>query len=130
METETIITIKWDSGYMSFIAEKFFPITAEKMTKLYKSCVKRDWEHREEIVQQMLESLNRLQGHYKAVLEQHIARKNQAAENLACASTKENKEKWKAYVAAAKEDVRNTNQTLKQVQKNIEQLKLLSAAKK
>ncbi len=129
METETIITIKWDSGYMSFIAEKFFPITAEKMTKLYKKCIRYDMND-EEVVQQILESLNRLEAHYKEQLQKDMDYRNKKAEDLALAVGREKKKLCREHLKATNETVKATNQTLKQVQKNIELLTLLSTAKK
>lgn len=129
MEQETIIKIKWGSGSMEFIAEKFFPITAEKMTKLYKKCIRYDVND-EEVVQQILESLNRLEAHYKEQLQKDIDYRNKKAEDLALAVGREKKKLCREHLKAANETVKATNQTLKQVQKNIELLTLLSTAKK
>lgn len=129
MEQETIIKIKWGSGSMEFIAEKFFPITAEKMTKLYKKCIRYDVND-EEVVQQILESLNRLEAHYKEQLQKDMDYRNKKAEDLALAVGREKKKLCREHLKAANETVKATNQTLKQVQKNIELLTLLSTAKK
>lgn len=129
MEQETIIRIKWGSGSMEFIAEKYFPITAEKMTKLYKKCIRYDVND-EEVVQQILESLNRLEAHYKEQLQKDIDYRNKKAEDLALAVGREKKKLCREHLKAANETVKATNQTLKQVQKNIELLTLLSTAKK
>lgn len=130
MEQETIVRIKWGSGSMEFIAEKYFPITAEKMTKLYKKCIRYDWEHQEQVVQQILESLNYLKEKYTKQLEADIEYKNRKADELARAVGRANKKICREQVNAANEAVKATNQTLKQVQKNIELLTLLSTAKK
>lgn len=129
MEQETIIKIKWGSGSMEFIAEKFFPITAEKMTKLYKKCIRYDVND-EEVVQQILESLNWLEVHYKEQLQKDMDYRNKKAEDLALAVGREKKKLCREHLKAANETVKATNQTLKQVQKNIELLTLLSTAKK
>ncbi len=129
MEQETIIRIKWGSGSMEFIAEKYFPITAEKMTKLYKKCIRYDVND-EEVVQQILESLNRLEAHYKEQLQKDMDYRNKKAEDLALAVGREKKKLCREHLKAANETVKATNQTLKQVQKNIELLTLLSTAKK
>lgn len=129
MEQETIIRIKWGSGSMEFIAEKYFPITAEKMTKLYKKCIRYDMND-EEVVQQILESLNRLEAHYKEQLQKDMDYRNKKAEDLALAVGREKKKLCREHLKAANETVKATNQTLKQVQKNIELLTLLSTAKK
>lgn len=129
MEQETIIRIKWGSGSMEFIAEKYFPITAEKMTKLYKKCIRYDVNN-EEVVQQILESLNRLEAHYKEQLQKDMDYRNKKAEDLALAVGREKKKLCREHLKAANETVKATNQTLKQVQKNIELLTLLSTAKK
>lgn len=129
MEQETIIKIKWGSGSMEFIAEKYFPITAEKMTKLYKKCIRYDMND-EEVVQQILESLNRLEAHYKEQLQKDMEYRNKKAEDLALAVGREKKKLCREHLKAANETVKATNQTLKQVQKNIELLTLLSTAKK
>lgn len=128
MEQETIIRIKWGSGSMEFIAEKYFPITAEKMTKLYKKCIRYDMN--EEVVQQILESLNRMEAHYKEQLQKDMDYRNKKAEDLALAVGREKKKLCREHLKAANETVKATNQTLKQVQKNIELLTLLSTAKK
>lgn len=129
MEQEPIIRIKWGSGSMEFIAEKYFPITAEKMTKLYKKCIRYDMND-EEVVQQILESLNRLEAHYKEQLQKDMDYRNKKAEDLALAVGREKKKLCREHLKAANETVKATNQTLKQVQKNIELLTLLSTAKK
>lgn len=129
MEQETIIRIKWGSGSMEFIAEKYFPITAEKMTKLYKKCIRYDMND-EEVVQQILESLNRLEAHYKEQLQKDMDYRNKKAEDLALAVGRKKKKLCREHLKAANETVKATNQTLKQVQKNIELLTLLSTAKK
>lgn len=129
MEQETIIKIKWGSGSMEFIAEKYFPITAEKMTKLYKKCIRYDVND-EEVVQQILESLNRLEAHYKEQLQKDMDYRNKKAEDLALAVGREKKKLCREHLKAANETVKATNQTLKQVQKNIELLTLLSTSKK
>lgn len=129
MEQETIIRIKWGSGSMEFIAEKYFPITAEKMTKLYKKCIRYDVND-EEVVQQILESLNRLEAHYKEQLQKDMDYRNKKAEDLALAVGREKKKLCREHLKAANETVKATNQTLKQFQKNIELLTLLSTAKK
>lgn len=129
MEQETIIKIKWGSGSMEFIAEKYFPITAEKMTKLYKKCIRYDVND-EEVVQQILESLNRLEAHYKEQLQKDMDYRNKKAEDLALAVGREKKKLCREHLKAANETVKATNRTLQQVQKNIELLTLLSTAKK
>lgn len=129
MEQETIIRIKWGSGSIEFIAEKYFPITAEKMTKLYKKCIRYDMND-EEVVQQILESLNRLEAYYKEQLQKDMDYRNKKAEDLALAVGREKKKLCREHLKTANETVKATNQTLKQVQKNIELLTLLSTAKK
>ena len=129
MENETIIKIKWGSGSMEFIAEKYFPITAEKMTKLYKKCIRYDMND-EEVVQQILESLNRLEAHYKEQLQKDMDYRNKKAEDLALTVGREKKKLCREHLKAANETVKATNRTLQQVQKNIELLTLLSTAKK
>ena len=128
---ETIIKINWGSGNMVFIAEKFFPITAEKMTKLYKKCIRFDWEHQEEIVKQIFEALNWKEQNLKKVLEFQIAQKVDIEQELALLRGRSlKKDQVKARLSNAKEQVRLTNQELKQVQKNIELLSMLSTPKK
>lgn len=128
---ETIIKINWGSGNMVFIAEKFFPITAEKMTKLYKKCIRYDWEHQDEIVKQIFEALNWKEQDLKKTLEFQITRKADIEQELALLRGRSlEKDQVKNKLANIKEQVRLTNQELKQVQKNIELLTMLSTPKK
>lgn len=127
---ETMIHINWGTGNITLIAEKFFPITAEHMTKLYKKCIRLDYEHRETIVEQILESLTGKAEELKVALESQIIKKSSIEQELALARGRTQKEEIRGRLLQAKEQVRLTNSELKQVQKNIEQLKLLSTAKK
>lgn len=52
--------IKWDTGNMTINCESFFPATQNKLNVLMKT-IDLDWEHKDEILHQMLQFLTDLE---------------------------------------------------------------------
>ena len=52
--------IKWDTGNMTINCEDFFPATQNKLNVLMKT-IDLDWEHKDEILHQMLQFLTDLE---------------------------------------------------------------------
>lgn len=56
----TQLHIKWDTGQMTINCEAFFPATQNKLNVLLKT-IDLDWEHKEDILKQMLNFLQELE---------------------------------------------------------------------
>ena len=56
----TQLYIKWDTGQMTINCEAFFPATQNKLNVLLKT-IDLDWEHKEDILKQMLTFLKGLE---------------------------------------------------------------------